>query len=208
MNNCLIVGLTGQTGAGKTTVCSYLRQCGIAVIDADIVAREQMNNNAELLSVLSREFSPDIVTKSGSLDRKKLAQLAFVDEKSVNKLNKLCHPIIIKAINEKIAELKKDNNIIVLDAPALFESGADKICDFIVAVIAPENVRLDRLVKRDNLTPSEAIKRIRIQKNDLFYTSKASYVIINDGDVDKLLESARKLYERLKEELFLNEKEN
>lgn len=106
-----------------------------------------MNNNQELLAVLSREFSPEIINESGSLDRKKLAQLAFIDEKSVNKLNKLCHPIIIKAINEKIAELKKDNNIIVLDAPALFESGADKICEFIVAVIAPENVRLDRLVK-------------------------------------------------------------
>ena len=118
MNN-MVIGLTGQTGAGKTTVSDYLRENGVTVIDADIAL----------------EFGCEYINMDGTLNRRKMARTVFGDKAKLKKLNSLMFPYIIEEIRGELARLKEEQGgLIVLDAPTLFESGADKECDYVVSV--------------------------------------------------------------------------
>ncbi|MBQ7799466.1 MAG: dephospho-CoA kinase [Oscillospiraceae bacterium] len=180
----MIIGLTGQTGAGKSTVCEFLRQMSFCVIDCDKVAREVTEKGSPLLSKLADAFGSDIILEDGSLNRRLLASRAFSSEQKTELLNKITHPEILSAIKQKIegspCEIK------VLDAPTLFESGADKLCDRIIAVLCDENKRKDRIVARDNLSCEQADARLSRAKSNEFFIERANAVVYNDGTLDEL----------------------
>ena len=186
----MIIGLTGQTGAGKSTVCEFLKEKGISVIDCDKVAREVTEKGSPLLLVLSQNFGGDILFEDGSLNRRKLAEKAFSSEENTQLLNSLTHPEITRKIEQKIKECQTEH--VILDAPTLIESGAYKMCQKIISVVACENLRKQRIIERDNLTVSEAETRIKAQKEDSFYAEHSDFVISNDGDRDSLLENIKK----------------
>ena len=178
----IIIGLTGQTGAGKSTVAKKLTEYGCVHIDADLLARTVISSSATVLENLKSEFGPDIF-KKGALDRKALAKKAFSSFANTEKLNSITHPAVTDAI-EKIIESQRKNGAkaVIIDAIALFESGEDKLCDFTVAVVAPREERFERIVRRDKLTKKQANERIDAQKDESFYTENSTFTVKNYGD--------------------------
>lgn len=177
-----VIGLTGQTGAGKSTVAGMLVEYGCVHIDADLLARTVISTSETVLSNLKREFGADIF-KKGILDRKALAKKAFSSFANTEKLNSITHPAVTKAI-EKIIESQREKGAkaVIIDAIALIESGEDKLCDFTVAVVAPREERFERIIKRDNISSSQANERINAQKDERFYIENCTYTVRNYGE--------------------------
>lgn len=192
-----IIGLTGPSGTGKTSVAQIAETLGIAVIDCDKVARE-VSDDPELLATLEKEFGAVVI--DGRLDRKALAEKAFATKESTEKLNSIMLPVISNAIDKKIKILENIGvEYLLLDAPTLYESGEDKRCDAVIAVLAEEKLRAERISLRDNLTPAQLESRLKAAKSDDFYKNRTKYIIFNNGDISFLQDEALKLFLKLKE---------
>lgn len=162
----MIIGLTGPTGAGKSTVSAAAEKLGFFVVDCDGVARE-VSNEANVLAALESAFGKEII-KSGTLDRRALAKIAFSSKEQTEKLNKTILPFIVSEIDRTIAGRKN----VLLDAPTLFESGVADICDKTLAVLCDERVRKQRIILRDNLSEEEAEIRLAAEKSDAFFKER------------------------------------
>ncbi len=195
-----IIGLTGQTGAGKSTVAEFARELSCEIINADLVAREALQKGSSCLKKLADIFGYDIIDSNGECKRAVLARKAFSSRENTDQLNKITHPWIMRRISEYI-EMYGDDKIIILDAPQLFESGGNKICDKVIVVVADENVRLQRITERDGLSYEDAVLRIRAQHDENYYTSRADFVINGMSDID----SVRKQTENIINSLLLKE---
>ena len=175
-----IIGLTGLTGAGKSTVAQKLMAYGCYHIDADKVAREVINNNENVKNKLKEYFGDDVINEDGTTNRPLLASRAFANEESTNALNEITHPAVTEEIKSIIGDMEEVGyRGVIIDAIALFESGEDALCDFTVAVVAPKEIRLQRIMKRDNITEEKALERINAQKDESFFTSRADFVLWN-----------------------------
>lgn len=190
-----VVGLTGPTGAGKSTVCAVWARMGCAVVDADRVAREAAGT-PDCLAALQREYGADIVTGEGTLDRGLLAVRAFATKEKTARLNEITHPVILGMIAERLERLSKTRTV-VLDAPLLFESGAQRFCAKTVAVIAPREIRLSRVMKRDGITAEQAAVRMAAQQADSYYISRADFVLDGSLPLAELTQAAQNLLARL-----------
>lgn len=187
-----VYGLTGKTGAGKSTVALKLAKLGFYIIDGDVIARGITEKGKPAISLLANEFGCDIIESDGSLNRKLLASRAFKDKESTAKLNSITHPLIKKEFE---AELMKAQNegfaFAVIDAAALLESSCKDLCEKIIVVTAPEDIRLERILKRDNITKAQALIRINAQFPDEYYNEKADILIRNyppfESNIDKQL---------------------
>ena len=196
----IVLGLTGQTGAGKSTLCRYLQQKGCTVIDADQVARNVVEKGSACIADIVLEFGVEYLTMAGTLNRRKLGESVFTDKAKLKKLNDIMFPYIINNIKEKIAEAKDaSEGIIILDAPTLFESGCDKFCDKVISVIASQDVRCHRIIERDGLSEEEAMHRITAQHSDSFYTERSWMVLQNNSDVDDLKQQADHMLSELEQ---------
>jgi len=174
----LIVGLTGQTGAGKSTVAAMLADRGFIIIDGDVIAREIMAAGSPVLKTLAAEFGKDILNGDGSLNRKLLASRAFAGRESTLRLNEITHPIITENIVSKIKNAEKEGaRAVIIDAAVLLESGVAGLCDLIAAVTAPEEIRLSRIMERDGLNKADALIRIQAQLGEEYYQKKADIVL-------------------------------
>lgn len=175
-----IIGITGQTGAGKSTICRALVSRGAYHIDADAVAKSLYYKGAPILSKLQDVFGSQILTADGALDRPALAAAAFRDRDSTARLNAIVHPAVTKKIRAILDEQRKAGvQCVLIDAIALFESGEAALCDRTIGVIAPEAVRLARITARDGLSEADALLRIRAQHDESFYVSRCDDVIRN-----------------------------
>ncbi len=190
----LIVGLTGQTGAGKSTVAAKLAAKGVYVIDGDAAAREIMVPGASVLQTLAAVFGEDILNQDGSLNRKLLASRAFANRENTLKLNRITHPVITRLVKKKIEQAeKRGERAAVIDAAALLESGIAPLCELIAVITAPEEERLGRIMRRDKLNRSEALKRISAQLSEDWYRSHADIVLTTfppekaNSEVEKLI---------------------
>lgn len=190
----MVVGLTGQTGAGKSTVGQVLRQNGLAVIDCDQTAREVVLPGSDCLREIARVFGGQVLVADGGLNRKKMAEIIFSDAGQREIYNKIIHSAITKKLEQEIALAKADGLLVlVLDAPTLFESGADRLCDRIVSVLSPQEKRFERILLRDGLTPDEAKARMAAQQPDDFYAKRSDLVLQNSGSLTELGEQAQRL---------------
>ena len=174
----ILLGLTGKTGAGKSTVSRYLKDKGAYVIDGDIVAREILVDNPTLLNILAENFGSDIL-ENDVLNRKKLAEKAFSTPENTALLNSIMHPAINDKIQLQANEAFKTFDVVIVDAAAIIESGYADTCDKLIVVTAPEEIRKERIMKRDNILEKDALIRIKGQKDDNFYLSRADYIIKN-----------------------------
>ncbi len=175
-----IIGITGQTGAGKSTVCRELQKLGFYHIDADLVARKFTEKNSPVIPLLCSAFGEDILNTDGSVNRKALAKKAFSSNESTLLLNSITHPAVTEKIREIIKEKESQNcKAVLIDAIALFESGENELCDFTVSVVAPVEIRLKRITERDNISREDAMLRISAQQNEAFYRENADFVIEN-----------------------------
>ncbi len=197
---CLVVGLTGQTGAGKSTVSRLLAAAGIPVVDCDHLAREAVRPGSECLAQLADAFGPQIIQPDGSLDRAKTAQIAFSDPDRLKTLNRITHKAILVLLERQLEDWKAaGESLIAVDAPTLFESGANRFCAVVISVIASQELRYERIMARDDLTPEAAQRRMGAQQPDDFYTSRSDYVLVNDGLEKDLAEKTESLIRILKE---------
>ena len=191
-----VIGITGQTGAGKGTAAKILAKYDMAYIDCDLVARDVVEVGNKTLDKLCDAFSDSILNADGTLNRPELAKIAFSSPQSVRLLNSITHPAIIDKINEMIAEMdKKDEKYIVLDAPTLIESGAAEICDVIITVVADEDIRLSRIMERDNIDCEAAQRRMSAQPKPDFYIENSDYTVYNNGDIESLTEQISRIYD-------------
>lgn len=173
-----IVGLTGPTGAGKGFISEYLKKLGCYVSDTDAIAREITMKDSPFLGILAEHFGQDIIDENGELKRKLLAERAFKTKETQSLLNSLMHPEIIRISVERCNEaIEKGAAAAIIDAPLLFEAGADKYCDTIIAVIAPKEIRIERIMKRDGITREQALGRMSVQHEDEFYTMKSEFTV-------------------------------
>lgn len=179
-----VIGLTGPSGAGKTTFCKIAAELGIKSIDTDAVYHSLLVPPSPCLDELVGEFGKEILSTDGSLDRHHLAAIVFGEggEPKLQKLNEITHKYVLGTSRSIIAEADKNSEkAIIVDAPALFESGFDKECDTTVCVLADKSTRLDRIVGRDGISEDFAKARIDAQKSDDFYRDNSDYTVINNG---------------------------
>ena len=175
-----ILGLTGPTGAGKGAVGKLLTQRGAFVIDTDRLAREVVEKGTPCLKALCDHFGSDILREDGTLNRAALAAKAFADPAEKAVLEAITHPAIIARTHELLASCEAP--LAVIDAPALFESGMDTICNVTLAVLAPAAIRLVRIQQRDGICEEAARLRMNAQPDDEYYRTHADHILINDGD--------------------------
>ena len=180
----IVIGVTGGTGSGKSTVSSYLKERGAKIIDADIVARKIVMPGETALSEIEKSFGKEVILPDGCLDRKKLASIVFSDGERLNILNSITHKYIIADISRTLSETEE--NIAVIDAALLFQTELHKLCDKTIAVIADEKVRKERIINRDGLSEELAQNRISSQEPNSFYEERGDYVLVNDGKFDCL----------------------
>ena len=188
-----IIGITGNSGSGKTTATEILRKLTNAdIIDADKVVRELSVPGTEYLDAIKEKFSESVLLEDGSLNRKELANKIYNNKEDLEILNSLTFKYVVQEIRKRIEE--SNNTIIILDAPLLFESGLDKECTSVIGLIAPFDVKVNRIVARDGISEEIAYSRINIQAKDEFYIDKADIVIenIDSNELeDKLKEALR-----------------
>jgi dephospho-CoA kinase len=191
----LRVGLTGGIGAGKSEVARIFGELGALVIDADELARLAVAPGSEGLEQIRARW-PQVVAKDGTLDRPALAALTFDDDATREALNAIVHPIVRKFAAEREARAKP-KQIVVHDVPLLFESGFSKECDANVVVVAPREVRIERVQARSNLSRDKIERRIAAQMDPEEARKLADYVIENDGDLEHLRERTSAVYRSL-----------
>lgn len=181
----MIIGITGNSGTGKTTLAKELQKIyeeDIYIIDADRIAKELMVPVSEYYKKTLNLFGENILNTDGEIDRRKLANIIFNDSKAREELDKLTFKYVVDE-TKKIISKKLANNYII-DAPLLIESKLNELCDRVISIIADEDVKLDRICIRDNKEKNEAFLRINSQKDDIFYIKNSDYVVVNNDDLD------------------------
>ena len=184
----IVIGLTGPTGAGKGLLGQHWQQQGALFIDTDRVAREVVQAGSPALNALVAAFGEEILDENGALDRRCMAAKVFTDKDAKDTLERITHPAIYRRCEELIAA--SDAPMAVLDAPLLFESGCDRLCDVTLAVLSSPQTRLQRITARDGLDEARALMRMNAQPPDTFYRDRATHTLMNDGDPEELCRAA------------------
>lgn len=188
-----IIGLSGQTGAGKSEVAAILRELGAGVVSADIAARQAVEE-ADVKAALSAAFG-DVLNPDRSLNRARVARIAFSSKKNLRLLNSITHPRIVEIMLDMAAGCEQD--IVIFDAPQLFEARADVFCEKIISVLSTREKRLERLIRRDHLRREEVELRMSAQYDEEFFIAHSDRIIDNNGTVEELRARVKEVYGRL-----------
>ena len=198
MRRYKLIGLTGQSGAGKSTVSQFFAANGATVINADALVAQLYNAGSPCLKTVAACFGADILHDDGTLDRQLLAKRAFATAENTALLGELVHPFVTAAL---FRQLKQAQGLVVYDAPQLFEANGDAICDCVVAVVADEAVRRARIIRRDGLTPEQADARLHAQHSEAFFRRNADHIIENNADEAALRLAAEHVLRAVKQEV-------
>lgn len=172
-----VIGITGPTGAGKTTALHVLRELGAEVIDADAVYHALLRENGGLKSALVSAFGERILNGVGEVDRKALAREAYPNR--LPELNAVTHPFVVEEVDRRIAAARQEGRSVAIDAIALIESGLAQRCDAVVAVLAPRELRLRRIMARDGIDEEYARRRVLAQQGDDFFRDNSDHTLEN-----------------------------
>ncbi len=172
------IGITGPTGAGKTTALNALRALGAEFIDADAVYHDLLAHSEPMRQALVESFGPQILDGSGAVDRRRLSEAVYPDR--LEELGRVTHPLILDEIARRgRAAQAAGKRAVAIDAIALIESGLGAECDVVVAVVAPEQVRLRRIMARDGIDEAYARRRVAAQKGEAFFRAHSDHVLEN-----------------------------
>ena len=200
LDGLMIVGLTGQTGAGKSTVSRIFSENGFRVINADIIARKVVEKGTPCLAEISDYFGLSILNADGTLNRKALAEIVFTDRAKLETLDTIIYPYITGEILRLIRKYSAEGEkFILLDAPTLFESRADDFCDIIISVLADADIRLKRITARDNISEEQARQRMNSQLSEDFFISHSDYIIKNNGLIDVVAEISKEVSDKIRD---------
>ena len=189
-----VIGITGPTGAGKTTVLNVLRELGGCILDADAVYHELLESDLTLRSDLEKRFGP-LTREDGSFDRKKLGGVVFHDPAALEDLNNIAHRRVVLELGRRLWQAKeKGIRTAAIDAIALFESGAAELCHVTLAVLAPPEVRIRRIMAREGISEEYARARTAAQKPSGWFEERCDHILRNDGGREDLEARARALF--------------
>lgn len=191
----MILGLTGGIASGKTTVSHWFHQQGVTVLDADQMNHQLLNSDLTLINQIAEVFSKDAI-KNGKIDREFIGKIVFNDKEKRIQLEKLIHPVIYEEMKKQI-RLHQNESLIVIDVPLLFETNFDQLCDKTMVVYVTKETQLKRLMKRNNYSELEALKRVNSQMPLDEKVSKASYVINNNGTLDDTYKQLENIYKEI-----------
>ena len=198
LDGVMVIGLTGQTGAGKSTVSKVFVQNGFRLIDADAISRHVVARGSHCLADLQECFTDAILTPDGELDRKVMASIAFSDHRKLEMLNTIMYPYIVGEILRMIHRFSQQNHkLILLDAPTLFESRADDFCDLIISVVAKPERRMQRIMERDHISEKAAQQRMEMQLTEEFFRLHSDTVLENNSSFSELWDAAQELSAKL-----------
>ena len=175
----MIIGITGGTGSGKSTLLQLIAAQGGLILDCDAIYHQLLQSDIHLLQSIENRFPGTV--KNGVLDRKKLGSIVFNDENALLELNGITHAAVK---TEVLRRLETKPKLAAIDAIGLFEGDLASICDVTVAVTAPEDVRIRRIMERDNISESYARDRIRAQHNNEWFAQKCDYVLENGSSTE------------------------
>lgn len=194
----MILGLTGGIASGKSFVADCFVSCGAILVSADDLAREVVNPGTPTLAALVETFGLDVLTPCGHLDREAMARIVFSDPLARRQLESIVHPAIAHLAECRLAELKKSpHDLIVYEAPLLFEAGAEGRVDEVLVVLVSEEAQMQRLLDRDHLNESEARQRVAAQWSQADKVRRADYVIDNSGSRQQTITMVTSLYDYL-----------
>lgn len=179
------VALTGGIATGKTYVANRLREAGIPIVDADVLARDVVAPGSPALAAIRKRFGPDAVRRDGTMDRIRVGQIVFKDKRARLDLEAIIHPAVINAINDFFNSLPKRTPFAVADIPLVFETKREKEFDVIVVVACPREMQLQRVMERNKLSREDAERRINAQLPIEKKVEKATYVIETDGTFEQ-----------------------
>ena len=192
-----VIGVTGSSGSGKSTLTGILaEELKAKTIYADEVVKQMQKTGTEYYKKIVETFGRQILDKNNELNRSLLASIIFSDEEARNKINELTKIYVLEEIRKQIKE--STNEIVIIDAPILIESGLNKDCDIVIAVICDRQTQIDRICKRDKIKGNEAIQRLDSQKSNKYYEKYADYVVENNGgEYDKFVGRIRNSLQKL-----------
>ena len=190
----MIIGITGSSGCGKTTALNTLQQLGAIILDCDAIYHRLLREDNVLLSAIGGRF-PEAV-KDGALDRAALAATVFSDPAALEDLNKITHGAVVNEVKRQLAFAPA---LAAIDAYALFESGLNKLCNVTVAITAPEELRIARIVNRDGITPEKAKERLSAQRPQEEISALCDYTLCNNGTQAEFESKCLAFWKRLRQ---------
>lgn len=180
-----IVGLTGNSGCGKGTVAEIMAEYGAVILDCDKIAHKNMEPDGIAYNEIKDAFGKEILNGDNTINRKKLATIVFKNKKSLEKLNDITHKYIVKVIDNEI-NINRNKKCVVIDAPLLIEAGLNRKCNFVWAVHAPLELRIERVMNRDHIDRESVLMRFKNQMDFEEIRTYADVVIENSAGLDKL----------------------
>ena len=183
----MLIGLTGHSGAGKSTVALLFAKAGYRVIDCDALVHS-LYEDPRYAALIAATFGEQYC-ENGTVNRKKLGALVFSDSDALRKLNQAVSPFIMSCVISHIERAKAEQIPTVLDAPLLFEYGLERYCDTVVGVIADTEVAVRRLCARDGKSEEEIRARLHSQHNETFFRTRCDHILENNGDISALAKS-------------------
>ena len=192
-----VIGITGSSGSGKTTVSKILsEELKAKTINADEIVKQMQEPGTKYYEKIVEAFGKELLEEDESLNRKKLAEIIFKDELKKEKLNQLTYKYVVEEIKEQVKKSKEE--YIIIDAPLLIESRLNELCDIVIAVISEKQEQIRRISKRDNIEEKNAKLRLDAQKDNKFYKLNADYIVENNGgNYDEFMGRIRKLVQEL-----------
>jgi len=193
-NKSLLIGLTGGIGSGKSIVSKIFMSLGVPIFNSDESAKNIINNDSNVIRKITSEFNN--IYEDGKLNTQKMAEVVFNDEKALEKLNNIIHPKVKETFDKWVNE-NKNTPILIKEAAILIESGAYQFMDKIILVIAPEQIRLNRVAARDGVLIDKVKDRIQAQLSDEKKLAYADFTIVNDNQ-QMVIPQVIEILERLK----------
>jgi dephospho-CoA kinase len=191
------IGLTGGIATGKSYVATRIKDAGVPIVDADVLAREVVAPGTPGLAAVRRRFGPDAVRRDGTMDRVRIAQIVFKDKRARLDLEAIIHPAVQKAIDEFFATLPKRTPFAVADIPLLFETGRENQFNAVVVVACPRELQLQRLMERNKLSKEDAERRLNAQLPIDQKVKKATHVIRTEGSFEETDRQVAELIKKL-----------
>ena len=193
-----IIGITGPTGAGKTTALRAVTDLGGCVIDCDQVYHQLLEESAPMRNELTERFGSGILDSEQRLDRKKLGALVFQDKALLTDLNTITHRYVRQRVEELLRTAQAEGRpLAAVDAIALIESGLGTLCDAVVGILAPPEVRVRRIMTRDGISEDYARMRVKAQQSDAFFQQNCTAILENTGEEAGLTRQAKALFEKI-----------
>lgn len=179
----MIIGITGSSGTGKSIICNILQnEYKVKIINADEIAKKLSKSESNYIKDIIKKFGKEIVDENGELKRKELAKIIYSNTDRREDLNNCTFKYIKKEIEKQINDTEKDLAIII-DAPLLFESKLNEICNKVIGIISKKDLQIERIIKRDNISFNEAKSRLDAQKDNDFYIENCDRIIENNNDI-------------------------